>query len=361
MNKSKRIFYFDNLRAIAIIGIIFCHASVYYIAGDMGTINFYFSAFYDCFRDFSIPIFVMLSGALLIGKKDSLVGFFKRRLSRIFIPFIFWYILYIIYSFIFIKKGIDLTNAIDIFLGKTGTLGVAFWFIWMIIIAYIAIFIINKFLAYAEEKGLEEKLINILTALSVIYIVMFQLHLFGDAYYSSILTYYISFIPYTIIGYFLANKNILESKISTNKLVLATLILSVGLYCSYVFGYVVPESLQNNSLTTLPYFNVLILAMSSCIFLMFKYLSRTEFMTGLENGKMGNAIMTLSKYSYGIYLAHYLVLFFIRRIMVKFIDISTLNSIIWIPIFVALTLTVSFVALYILDKIPYLERIAGTK
>ena len=79
---SKRIFYYDVLRALAIIGIVFCHVSV--------CPNLYISVFFDCFRDFSIPIFVMLSGALLLGKKDTLIKFFKKRLSRLFIPFLFW-------------------------------------------------------------------------------------------------------------------------------------------------------------------------------------------------------------------------------------------------------------------------------
>ena len=100
MKKSKRIIYFDVIRIMSIIGILFCHASALYIVSDIGTPNFYITAFYDCFRDFSVPLFVMLSGALLIGKNDSLIAFFKRRLSRIFIPFLFWALMTIINSFI---------------------------------------------------------------------------------------------------------------------------------------------------------------------------------------------------------------------------------------------------------------------
>lgn len=345
---------------MAIIGIVFCHSATLYVARDIGTPNFYFSAFYDCFRDFCIPIFVMLSGALLIGKKDTLISFFKKRLSRIFIPFIFWCIIYIFYSSTFLIKEFNWGNAIDIFLGKGGTLGVAFWFIWMIVISYIGIFIINKLLNYAKEKNFDKKLINILTILSVIYIVIFQFHIFSRGYYSSILAYYVSFIPYTIIGYFLANTNFLESKISRNMLIPTALILSVIFYGYYVFGYVVPTSILDNSFTTLAYFNVLILAMSACVFLLFKFMSKTDSMTSLENSKFGNAITTLSIYSYGIYLAHYVILFYLRRVMMNFTNVYALNSIIWIPIFVILTVTASFVILYILNKIPYLNKITGT-
>ena len=75
---SKRIFYYDVLRALAIIGIVFCHVSVSYVSRDINSPNLYISVFFDCFRDFSIPIFVMLSGALLLGKKDTLIKFFIK-------------------------------------------------------------------------------------------------------------------------------------------------------------------------------------------------------------------------------------------------------------------------------------------
>ena len=69
---------------MAIIGIIFCHTSVYFVIGDMGSFNFYISSFYDCLRDFSVPVFVMLSGALLLNRKDSLIPFFKKKTVKDF-------------------------------------------------------------------------------------------------------------------------------------------------------------------------------------------------------------------------------------------------------------------------------------
>lgn len=355
---SNRIFYFDILRAIAIIGIVFCHASISFIVGDMGSINFYFSSFYDCLRDFSVPIFVMLSGALLIGKKDSLTKFFKKRLSRILIPFIFWYIIYTLYSFINLKHSVDIANAVDIFIGKGGTLGVAFWFIWMIIVVYIAVFLINRLL---QTRYNSKTIINVLAVLAVVYILMFQFHFFTSEYYSMLISYYVSFISYAIIGYFLANTNYLESKVSTNKLVLITFCLSIMLYVGYIVCYVVPTSLSKGYFTYIGYFHILILVISAVIFLFFKYLSKTQFLINLENTTCGSAITTLSKYAYGVYLAHYLILFNLKLFISGYVAISSLNSIIWIPILVISTLIICLVILYILNKIPYINKIAGVK
>ena len=360
MNKSERIFYFDVLRVMAILGIIFCHASIIYVVKDMGTLNFYFSAFYDCLRDFSVPIFVMLSGALLIGKRDSLTHFFKKRLSRILTPFIFWAIISIIYSFINIKHSIDINHGLDIFFGHGGTMGVTFWFVWMIIIVYIGIFIINKIMEYGNKKreSFEKKFIGALTILSVAYIIMFQQHLFGSAYYSLLLSYYISFLTFAIIGYWLVNTNLAETKVKPAILTIITAILSAALYISYICLYVVPTSIANNHFTYLGYFTIQILTISVCIFLMFKYLSKTEIFKKIED-KYGNIIISLSKYSYGIYLCHYLVLFNIKLFLSSYIDLTVQNSIIWIPLLVAVTLIISVLILWILNKIPYVKNITG--
>lgn len=361
MEKSKRIFYFDFLRAMAIIGIIFCHSSVSYIVNDMGTFNFYTTAFYDCFRDFCVPIFVMLSGALLIGKKDSLLIFFKKRLSRILIPFIFWALISIAYSFIYIQQSIDIDNAIDIFLGHGGTLGVTFWFVWMIIIVYIGIFIINKAVEFGNKKYdcFEKKFISILTVISVIYIILFQFQFFSPEYNRSLLSYYLSFLAYAVIGHFIVNSDFLESHIQTKWLVIIFSILSALSYTSYVCYYVVPTSLASNSFRYLSYFTYEILIISVAIFLTVKFISNTHSFKKLEAGKISGIINAISKYSFGIYLCHYLVLYILKMNMIQYIDFPHQNSIIWIPIFVVITLMISFAILWLLNNVPYLKKVSG--
>lgn len=351
MGQSNRIFYYDALRAIAIMGIIFCHASVSFILLGVDIDNFYISAFYDCFRDFSIPIFVMLSGALLILKKDSFKDFFKKRLSRILIPFVFWVLIYIVYSLIYIVHGFNLSNSIDIFFGTSSTLGVAFWFIWMIIIAYFLIYVVNWLTAY------NYKIINIFTLMSLVYIFICQFGLFNP--YSSKLVYFVSFMSYIIIGYYISHNNYLENIISPNKIVLVTLIISVASYAYYIFCYVVPTSISHGQFIYMGYFSLPILLMSVNIFLLFKYLSKSNAFLKMERNSVGMIITTISKYSFGIYLAHYVILHSLKLNLSKFIDFSSQNPIIWIPIIVILTLMISILVLAILNRIPYLSKFSG--
>ena len=354
---KKRIFYYDVLRAIAIIGIVFCHASVAFVLTGVDNPTFYISAFFDCLRDFSIPIFVMLSGALLINRKDSLGDFFKKRLSRLFIPFVFWAIIYIIYSAVYIKHSFDISNAIDIFFGTSGTLGVAFWFIWMIVIIYCVIFIINRLIIYgsAKRENFERQFICILTVLSVVYIALSHFGLFSP--YSPRLLYFLSFITYVIIGYFISHYDLVGSRIGTNKMIIVTLVVSCVLYGYYIFGFVVPESIQANHFVYKGYFNLLILTLSVNIFSLFKYLSKTKYLMDIEDKTLGKAFVTVSKYSFGLYLCHYLILHILK---INLIGIyHNQNPLLWIPVLVILTTLISLSVLGILSKIPYLNVFTG--
>jgi len=337
---------------MAIIGILFCHASAYFVMPNLNNPNLYVAAFFDCLRDFSIPIFVMLSGALLLNRSESFKLFFKKRLSRLFIPFIFWTFIYILYLY-----PIDLKGALDIFLGAPGTLGVAFWFIWMILVMYIGIFIINKAISIGSKSidNFSDILIYILTGLSLLYFAISRIGLFNP--YSSKIIYFASFITYIIIGYFIAKNDFVGPRIGINKTIAITSIASVLLYLYYICYFVVPNSMASNSFAVLGYFNPFLLILSVNVFIMFKYLSKTTAFDKVEKSKLGLIILKISKYSFGIYLIHYLILYILRlNILTR---ITNPNPLLWIILLVVLTLIISLAILEVLDRIPYLNVFSG--
>ncbi len=154
--EEKRIFYYDILRALAIVGIITCHMTTSFMVNinNIHGMDRIFILFFNSLRQFAIPLFVMISGALLINKDYSIGVFIKKKFNRIFIPYIFWVVVLILFSILLIKFGIT-GNIIDnlswdyllnVFLGlnKGFAKGRLFWFIWMILTVYIVLFILNK-------------------------------------------------------------------------------------------------------------------------------------------------------------------------------------------------------------------------
>lgn len=121
----------------------------------------------------------------------------------------------------------------------------------------------------------------------------------------------------------------------------------------------VPTSLASNSFRYLSYFTFEILIISVVIFLTVKFMSNTKSFKKMEESKIGEIINTISKFSFGIYLCHYLVLYILKMNMIQYIDFPHQNSIIWIPIFVVITLMISFTVLWLLNNVPYLKKVSG--
>src|SRR5665647_202082 len=100
MQQEKKTFWFDNLRVIATIGVIFIHVSSDYqpSSGIISMYDFWIGNIFDSATRFSVPIFVMLSGALLLPKDYGTGIFLKKRLLRLLLPFVFWSFIYILNS-----------------------------------------------------------------------------------------------------------------------------------------------------------------------------------------------------------------------------------------------------------------------
>lgn len=74
--KKERIFYLDLLRAVAILAVIVCHVSGLY-PNEIGGI-FKPLIRIDTVGYIGVPIFFMLSGALLLNREYEFKSFLKR-------------------------------------------------------------------------------------------------------------------------------------------------------------------------------------------------------------------------------------------------------------------------------------------
>lgn len=96
-NLTARITWADLTRVIAILGVITIHTSapVFYAKAKISENWFFTGTMIDAFCRVAVPLFVMLSGALLLKGDD---GPFKlnrmvKQVSRVFIPLVFWSII----------------------------------------------------------------------------------------------------------------------------------------------------------------------------------------------------------------------------------------------------------------------------
>lgn len=83
---KKRIVYIDLIKIIAAFLVIYTHTSKLgaklYIYGDYGFVKNTIYIAMDIFRTMNVPLFFMVSGALLLGKEESYLQIFKKYIVK---------------------------------------------------------------------------------------------------------------------------------------------------------------------------------------------------------------------------------------------------------------------------------------
>lgn len=108
-NGKNRIIYIDVLNIIAIIAVIALHCNGI-VHGNPNTRAWNTSLIVECLCYFAVPLFCMLSGATLMNyrEKYDTKTFFKKRVLKVLIPFIFWAIIMFIWKIA--TNRLDISN-----------------------------------------------------------------------------------------------------------------------------------------------------------------------------------------------------------------------------------------------------------
>lgn len=97
---SSRIPWLDNIRVFACILVIASHiVGQFFVSPPFTPDNetFAWSSFYTVLVRVSIPLFFMISGALLLPVRDTTGQFLKKRFTRVLFPFLLWSAFYTVF------------------------------------------------------------------------------------------------------------------------------------------------------------------------------------------------------------------------------------------------------------------------
>lgn len=347
------------LRALAILGVIISH--IFLIWPNAEVMHFKIVSFRQIFM-YAVPLFLMLSGALLLNRDIEIGDFFKRRLSRIITPFIFYLIIYvcILYWLMVSFSGFE---SVPTYLAK-----VPFqynWYFWMILGVYITVPVINKFVQHSSLRELEY-FIAVLFLGSVFYQIMFIL---GITHYVN-LNLVLCPVAYLVLGYYLSVKDFKMNR--TTLISLAVLlfiavsvikILAVDGYLpfEYVTGYDITSSPRVATQVDLGIFELIRV---SSLFLMFRFIFEAKSgiyarIRGILEGNFLTKIYTsVSKASYGMYLFHR-TLFVPLEIIFASLALTGSQVCLIILILMLVTNLISWIVVLIIDKIPLINRFSG--
>lgn len=96
----------DLLKAVAIVGVLLIHASTSGYYTPIGSFSWFSSLFWGSISRASVPIFFMVSGALMLdpGRQVSLKKLWTRSIPRLLAALFFWAFAYQVYRLLFVSQ-----------------------------------------------------------------------------------------------------------------------------------------------------------------------------------------------------------------------------------------------------------------
>jgi surface polysaccharide O-acyltransferase-like enzyme len=357
MNKAAvtRNYGLDILRVISCYMVIQAHAGEFYFIGNAGLISnvtdAYWVGWYNPICVTSVPLFVMLSGMYLFPVKDVNV-FFKKRFSRIVIPFILWCIFYALYFYVrgYADITTTLSNILNIPVNYGAKIG-HLWFVYMLLGIYLFAPIISPWIQTASRRNMEFYLVLWAITLCVPYIHLVIPQLWGEIFWNRtpMLYYFSGFMGYVVLANYFKRFHMEPKRWNY----VAGIILIIGGYALTTYGFL-------NRLGTEKYIDKLALTwgfetinvgmMTTGAFMMGKNIRITN-----PNSPIMRLVAEIAVKSYGIYLAHILVLNAVHSLL----DHRLESAAVKIPVMGVCTFILTFAVVELLSLLPKSKWLVG--
>ncbi|MEO7215761.1 acyltransferase family protein [Mucilaginibacter sp.] len=343
--KSKNVSWINNLRLIGMFAVVVLHTAspllFNYKTVPLG--NWMAADVYNATVRFAVPVFVMITGALLLGKDYELGDFLKKRLGRLLLPFLFWSLVYVGYQWyeeiIYFNGGILGNINLVLHQLKIGS-SYHLWYVYLLVGLYLIIPIISKFVRNASEKELLYFLaIWVITILiSSPYLTRFET--------AVELRYFSGYIGYLVLGYYLANKQFNfpgVAFIAVLVFICFAIIITIGTYYLEV---------RTNELSTYFYEPVgpFVVMLSASAFLIAKNV-RVKIAPKLER-----ILANAGKFTLGIYFVHALIL---NILVLNGVSYAIFNPWLSIPLVALLCFVISWLLIWLMSKVPVLKHLTG--
>lgn len=341
---KQRIIYLDVIKVLAILLVIFNH-SHFYITNASVIYNIVHVILFD-FCKIAVPLFIMVSGALLLGKEVSYKDTFCKRVWRVLVPLV---IVSAIYSWMYGENIGDFVLAL--FTNFNGDYNPYWlWYLYMLMGLYIITPFLQKMIKNFKEKDFKWFILLFVIIVSIFNILpLVSLVLFGESRHINSdfagLLFPVA-IGYYVTGYYLSKKVITKKM---NIISLIVLLVSVLLGSIFIYYCLFYKNLTYDEVINYAFITVAIPAL--CVFIILKYYLNKE----LKSKKLTNLLVNSSLSVFGVYLFHVFLLDKVYRLGVVQV-IFGFNQVIGVIVLDALVFVALTVLIYILRKVPIVKK-----
>lgn len=342
--RPGRVVYLDYLRVFAILAVIVIHVSAQnWYAVDMRSADWQIFNIYDSIARWAVPLFVMVSGSLFLGRRLEMEQIYFKYILRLATAFICWAGVYAIVAGGG-KKQIILNTIAG---GKDHM-----WFIPMMIGLYICIPIIQKI---TESEGITRYFLIISAVFSfllpqiVTMVSDFGSELFKevawafDADLVSMEFFFVRGYPfYFVLGYYLYH-----TRLDKKCRYIVYGFGALGFLLTILLTSLASIKMQEPTGRYYDYFALNVLLESVAVFIWFQY-------HRFEKTSINGIMEKLSKYSFGAYLVHFLII----QLLEQKVGVNTLSiqPIVSVPLISCIVFLASFSISFVLNHVPFLKR-----
>ena len=351
-SKQAKVNYpVDLIRTIAIGMVILVHASVfpYKIPGEITPtvmVNWFTADIFGAIGYLGVPLFVMLSGALLLNpaKVDEPMGeFFRKRFNRIGLPLIFWTVVYFIWSFTVWEKPVTLFN---IGQGLISGSYPILWFLYLLVGLYLITPILRTLVKHIDRN--QFKLLLAMWFIGTISVPL--IHNFTNFNFNPLMFVITDWVGFFLLGIYLTETKI-HSTIAYIGLIFGLLVAILGdwfltasmgeQFTGYFHGYLS--------------FNMIIA--SAALFLILIRIPYSSIDSG--NNAINRLIKWIEHNTLPIYLVHIIVIESLQLGLLGFSFPYTNNLLVDAPLLALVTFVLTATIVYPLKKIPFVMRLIG--
>jgi surface polysaccharide O-acyltransferase-like enzyme len=347
----------DIIRIIAAVGVVLIHTvyPVYSRPDFLGGTAWWLAFVLNSASRIAIPLFIMLSGYLMLPKEESPTQNLKRTWQRLVLPLLIWFAIYIWWDARFFHKFHPVIDIISMALMSN-----IFHLYFLVILAGLYVLLPVWRLMIRTYPDYVTFLTKASVAIGMIYYFIQYTMFSGSSLFNSA-TIWIPFLGYFLLGHLFSTKKWFSNK--------KLLILLAAGFAFTLFGNYLNALLQIDQDTFfwrngVSYFDE---PLSPNVFLMsaalFQLLIHNQWLElSIKKIKgLSRVITELSAASFAVYLVHFLVMNVIDYRKGFAIETLQTNLLVYFVVRTTLVVGWSFITAMILTRIPLFKKALGLK